>query len=82
VNGSHPGCDGGKGGIGGSGGYGGGGLGGPSIGIAHLIGQLPTAPDLIIKTGTPGTGGPGGNQYVPGSAGEDGIRGDILGFPQ
>jgi hypothetical protein len=30
----------------------------------------------------PGKGGPGGNQAVDGSAGEDGDRYDTLGFPQ
>jgi hypothetical protein len=67
------GCDGGKGGQGGSGGYSGGGLGG-SLGVAHLLGQLPGGHDVTITTGMPGKGGPGGNQYVPNSASEDGTK--------
>ena len=82
VGGSHVGCDGGNGGSGGNGGYGGGGLGGASIGVAHLSGQLPGGHDVPIKTGMPGKGGPGGNEAVTGSAGEDGTKGDTLGFPQ
>ena len=70
------------GGAGGNGGHGGGGLGGPSIGITHLTGQLPVAHSVTITTGMPGKGGPGGNQAVDGSAGEEGLRGDTLGFPQ
>ena len=82
VGASHPGCWGGLGGKGGSGGYGGGGLGGPSIGIAHLAGLFPAGHNLAIKTGMPGKGGPGGNQNLPEGAGEDGIRGDTLSFPE
>jgi hypothetical protein len=82
VGASHAGCWGGLGGKGGSGGYGGGGLGGPSIGIAHLAGLFPAGHDLAIKIGMPGKGGPGGNQSVPESAGEDGIRDDTLAFPE
>jgi len=82
VGGSNAGCDGGNGGRGGDGGYGGGGLGGPSIGIAHLTGQLPGGHGAAITTGMPGKGGPGGNQAVDDGAGEDGGRYDTLGFPQ
>ncbi|MCC6554477.1 MAG: hypothetical protein IT372_15975 [Polyangiaceae bacterium] len=82
AGGSHAGCMGGPGGAGGNGGYGGGGLGGPSIGVAHLVGQPAALHDSAVKTGTPGKGGPGGNQNVPGSHGEDGLRGDTLAFPQ
>ena len=63
-------------------GGGGGGLGGASIGVAHLSGQLPGGHDVAIKTGMPGKGGPGGNEAVTGSAGEDGTKGDTLSFPQ
>jgi hypothetical protein len=30
----------------------------------------------------PGKGGPGGNEDVPNSAGEDGTKADIVEFPQ
>jgi hypothetical protein len=82
VGASHPGCWGGLGGKGGSGGYGGGGLGGPSLGVAHLHGQPPALHDSPIRTSVPGKGGPGGNQYVPDSAGEDGMKADTLAIPQ
>ena len=81
AGGSHAGCDGGKGGAGGNGGYGGGGLGGPSIGVAHLVGQPAALHGSAVQVGTPGKGGPGGNQAVDGSAGEDGLRGDTVAFP-
>ena len=82
VNASHAGCWGGVGGAGGSGGYGGGGLGGPSIGIAYLVGQVVAGHDVAITTGDPGLGGLGGNQAVPGSAGEPGVSAASLDFPQ
>jgi len=82
VGGSHAGCSGGWGGQGGNGGYGGGGLGGPSLGVAHLLTQPVALHDSAIRTGTPGKGGPGGNQNLPQLDGEDGIRGDTLAFPQ
>ncbi|MCC6551893.1 MAG: hypothetical protein IT372_02575 [Polyangiaceae bacterium] len=82
VGGSHSGCPGGWGGRGGSGGYGGGGLGGPSIGIAYLVGQVVAGHDVTITTGDPGLGGLGGNQAVPGSAGEPGVSAASLDFPQ
>jgi hypothetical protein len=82
INNSHYGCWGGPGGKGGGGGYGGGGLGGPSLGFAHLLGLPPALHESTSQTGTAGKGGPGGNQNVVGSAGEDGIKADSLGFPQ
>ncbi|MCC6557405.1 MAG: hypothetical protein IT372_31025 [Polyangiaceae bacterium] len=82
AGGSQPGCPGGWGGTGGNGGYGGGGLGGPSLGVAHLVGLPAALHDSTITTGMPGKGGPGGNQSIPGSNGEDGIRGDTLALPQ
>ena len=82
AGGSHAGCNGGYGGAGGNGGYGGGGLGGPSIGVAHLVGQPAALHGSAVQIGTPGKGGPGGNQAVDGSAGEEGPRGDTVGFPQ
>jgi hypothetical protein len=82
VGASHPGCWGGLGGKGGSGGYGGGGQGGASLGVAHLIGQPPALHESAIVNGMPGKGGPGGNQAVPGSAGDDGVDYDILSFPK
>jgi hypothetical protein len=66
---------------GGMGGHGGGGLGGPSIGVLHSAGQQPTLADVFIRTDEPGKGGLGGNPSVPGSAGEDGARHDVAGFP-
>ena len=82
AGGSHPGCAGGWGGVGGNGGYGGGGFGGPSLGVAHLLGQPAALHDSAVKTGMPGKGGSGGNPAVPGSAGDDGLRVDTLAFPQ
>lgn len=82
VGGANPGCPGGWGGMGGDGGYGGGGLGGPSIGIAYLVGQVVAGHDVAITTGDPGLGGLGGNQAVPGSAGEPGVSAASLDFPQ
>jgi len=76
------GCDGGDGGQGGDGGYGGGGLGGSSLGIAHLLGQPVAQEGVTIQTGMPGYGGLGGHPDLPGSKGDDGVRGDLLGFPQ
>jgi len=80
---SGPGCYGGEGGKGGNGGHGGGGLGGPSVGIAHMIDHPVTLEDVTISTGNPGRGGPGGSQTVtlPGTAGVDGLEGDVLSFP-
>jgi len=78
---SPPGCHGGAGGKGGSGGHGGGGLGGPSIGVLHATGQQPTMAEVLIRTDAAGKGGLGGNPSVPGSAGEDGARHDVAGFP-
>ncbi|MCC6553995.1 MAG: hypothetical protein IT372_13375 [Polyangiaceae bacterium] len=82
AGGSGFGCDGGNGGKGGNGAYGGGGLGGPSIGIAHLMGSLIGGESVSITTGQPGKGGPGGNDAVPGSAGEDAVEASTLEFPQ
>ena len=81
VNASPAGCDGGNGGNGGNGGHGGGGLGGPSIGILYSFGLAPAQEGNVIRTDSPGKGGLGGGSNVPGSAGEDGIRSEILGFP-
>lgn len=79
---SPDGCDGGNGGKGGNGGDGGGGLGGASLGIAHLVGNPPLIDNVTIRTGAAGKGGPGGGPAAPWTAGEDGISGDMLGFPQ
>ena len=79
---SGSGCSGGGGGKGGNGGHGGGGLGGPSVGIAHVVDQPITLEGVTISTGNPGKGGPGGSQTVtlPGTAGADGLKDDVLGF--
>lgn len=75
-------CDGGLGGPGGNGGHAGGGLGGPSIGILYLDGHAPGQLDpLEIHVGPAGRGGPGGDPAYPGLAGDDGLRGESLGFP-
>lgn len=76
------GCMGGPGGDGGDGGNGGGGTGGPSIGIAQVFGQPVTQDALTIQPGVQGQGGVGGNPSVPGSTGDDGLRGETLTFPQ
>jgi len=81
VNNSPAGCDGGMGGWGGRGGHGGGGLGGPSVGVLYSFGQAPTLEDPVIRTDAPGKGGLGGDPNVPGSAGEDGLRAEYMGFP-
>jgi len=82
VNFSPAGCRGGDGGKGGSGGHAGGGQGGPSIGILHSAGMSPLQEDVFVRTDAAGQGGQGGDPNVPGSSGEDGFRGDVLGFPQ
>lgn len=81
VNNAPAGCDGGDGGWGGRGGDGGGGLGGPSIGVLYPFGLAPALDDNLIRTDTAGKGGLGANPNVPGSAGEDGMRAEYLGFP-
>jgi len=81
VNNSPAGCEGGMGGWGGRGGHGGGGLGGSSIGVLYSFGQAPTLEDVVIRTDAAGRGGLGGDPNVPGSAGEDGLRAEYLGFP-
>lgn len=80
VNNSPPGCRGGDGGAGGGGGHGGGGVGGPSIGIAYLFGLAPAQEDVSIQVGEAGAGGLGGNPYVTGSAGDDGVSAEIASF--
>lgn len=82
INAVGAGCDGGDGGQGGDGGFGGGGLGGLSLGIAHVLGLPVAQDDVTIVTGTPGQGGLGGHPDLPGSKGADGVRSDVLAFPQ
>ena len=75
-------CDGHWGGRGGAGGHGGGGLGGPSIAILFQDGHHPQIEEgFYAQTGPGGKGGLGGDPSIPNSAGEDGIRGDTVGFP-
>jgi hypothetical protein len=78
VNGSAPGCDGGPGGYGGDGGPGGGGLGGPSIGIVSLGEHTLQRTMVTFEVGPAGQGGIGGNPHMPGLAGDDGLRQEIL----
>lgn len=82
VNMALPACDGGDGGPGGDGGHAGGGLGGPSIGILYMDGHAPGQLDLLdLQVGPAGLGGPGGDPAHTGLAGDDGLRGESLGFP-
>lgn len=74
-------CHGGDGGAGGDGGNGGGGLGGPSIAVLHQDGHLPLLDGLTMTTGPAGKGGPGGDPGLLSGAGEDGLHGDVVGFP-
>jgi hypothetical protein len=78
VNGSAPGCDGGPGGYGGDGGPGGGGLGGHSIGIVSLGEHTLQRTLVSFDVGPAGQGGLGGNRRMPGLAGDDGLRQEIL----
>jgi hypothetical protein len=73
-------CDGGRGGTGGRGGLGGGGSGGPSIGIAYTGAAPEQRGTVMITTGIPGTGGPGGDFNVAGNAGANGIAAAVQKF--
>jgi hypothetical protein len=73
--GSNPGCSGGDGGKGGNGGHGRGGSGGPSLGIAYLrAARSETVLEPVFDLGQPGSGGPGGSDYVLDGKGADGER--------
>ena len=80
FGGSNKGCPGGGGGRGGNGGYGGGGLGGPSLAVTHQV-EEPDIDFAFMQVGQPGKGGLGGNPNIAGTAGADGIAGEMALLP-
>ena len=71
----------GKGGQGGNGGPGGGGLGGPSFAIAYRGEAVKQEGQTTLEPGTPGAGGPGGNNNAADNAGATGTAATEQEFP-